>query len=101
MKYVILHHPTKLPVIVLGLLVEHSDLAAPYQATGYNPTSAGFVRILGPGQFETFGWSSTLQLTPNRQDADVLAAMYAATLKTAPVVPAAPASTSTTAPDHA
>ncbi len=84
MKYVVLHHPDKLPVIALGLLVTHPELAAPYQARGYRATSAGFVRPLGDGRFETFGFSTGLQLTPHVNDARLIEAMYAATLKTAP-----------------
>jgi hypothetical protein len=99
MKYVVLKHPTKLPVIVCGLMVTHDELIAGYRARGYEPTSAGFLR-LAPG-IETFGFSSRLNLTPDRGDAQLIAAMYEATLKAAPPLPPIPVSTvSTTPPNH-
>lgn len=90
MKYVVLKHADKLPVVVLGLLISHDQLAAPWLPLGYKPASAGFVRAAGADQFETFGYSSSLQLTPNTGDAEIIRALYLATLKTAPA-PAQPA----------
>lgn len=86
MKYVVLQHSTKLPVIVCGMMTSHDELAAGYQAKGYKPTSAGFLR-LAAGQFQVFGFSVSLQLTPNAGDEQLIRMMHEATLKTAPAVP--------------
>lgn len=83
MKYVVLKHPTHLPVIVCGMMTTHEDLCAGYRMRGYTPTSAGFIRLT-PGSFETFGFSTTLNLTPDRGDTQLIAAMHEATLKMAP-----------------
>jgi hypothetical protein len=84
MKYVILQHPEKAPVVVLGMMVTHQDIAAPWLARGYRATSAGFVQSLPGGGFRTFGYSTSLQLTPDKYDDRLLTSMHDATVKTAP-----------------
>ncbi len=84
MKYVVLQHPDKMPLVVLGMMVTHRDLAEPWIARGYRPTSAGFVAVLPSGRFRTFGFSESLQLTPDRFDDRMLASMHDATVQTAP-----------------
>lgn len=84
MKYVILQHPEKMPVVVLGMMVTHREIAAPWLERGYRATSAGFVAALPGGGFRTFGYSTSLQLTPDKFDDRMLASMHDATVKTAP-----------------
>jgi hypothetical protein len=95
MKYVLLEHHQHMPVILAGCLVQHDELVAAYVTKGYTPKSAGFFRVLPSGKFETFGFSSSLNLSPNREDARLLELLHAATLKTAPEIPV-----STATPDQ-
>lgn len=84
MKYVILQHPEKMPVVVLGMMVTHREIAEPWLVRGYRATSAGFVQVQPGGEFQTFGFSTSLQLTPDKFDDRMLARMHEATVKTAP-----------------
>lgn len=84
MKYVVLKHPqTGATSIVFGLMISHAEIAAHYLAAGYIPQSAGHVRFLERGLFETLGRSDSLALEPHPDDARLIAAMYASNLKSA------------------
>lgn len=85
MKYVVLQHPAKGLAVVAGLALSHKELATPFTEAGYRATSAGFIRFLDRERFETFGYSDSLRLTPNADDARLLSAFYSACLRTAPV----------------
>jgi hypothetical protein len=84
MKYVALQHPaTGLIEYRMGLLTSHADLAKPLVDHGCVAQSAGFIRFLPEGRFETFGSSDSLKIGPHADDARAISAFYAAGLKTA------------------
>jgi hypothetical protein len=86
MKYVRLVHPQphQLPRIALGLAPQsHADIAEPSIAEGYVPRTAGFLRILPSGHFETFGESVSLRLSSHPDDARLIYALHRASVETA------------------
>lgn len=86
MKYVLLRHPTTHEQrIELGLAPRrHADLAAAAIAEGFQPATAGFVRMLDNGSLETFGSSDSLGVASHPDDSRILSALYRATLALAP-----------------
>lgn len=91
MKYVVLHHPSRGPIVVAGLNLKHDELATPWLAQKFTAQSAGFFRLLERERFECFGWSDSLKLGPHADDARLLSAFYSASLRTAPAaIPSVP-----------
>ena len=83
MKYVALQRrATGLIEYRMGLMTAHDELAAPLLKT-CTVFSAGFIRFLPEGRFETFGQSTSLKIGPHADDARTISAFYAAGLKTA------------------
>jgi hypothetical protein len=81
MKYIILRSPEgAFAAVCSPAHFTHADLAQPYLAQGYTAQSAGFLRFLPEGRFETFGHSESLHLEPHGDDARLLSAFYTATL---------------------
>jgi hypothetical protein len=82
MKDVTLQDAGSLPVIVFCLVpMTHEELAAPYVAKGYQVVSAAFVRFdRFTGQLVPYGHSTSLKKGPAADDAELLNALYNATL---------------------
>lgn len=83
MKYVMLRHldGTLFAVMALGLKARHSNMAAAWP--GLQVVGAGFVKFHENGEAETYGFSQSLNRTPDANDARWLTIMYRAGLPTA------------------
>ena len=82
MKYLLLKHKTtSTPMLLIGAVPQtHAQLAALAEPAGFVPQSAGFVRIVEGGKFETFGESTSLKLGSHPDDSRIIAALHRATL---------------------
>ncbi len=81
MKYIIVQEEDGMQVPVFCFAPKlHTDLATAWRRTpASRVVSAGFVEI-HPNGVRTFGFSTSLNLGPRQQDAQIIAAFYKATL---------------------
>jgi hypothetical protein len=82
MKYLLLKHKTtREPMVLIGAAPQtHAQLAALAEPAGFVPASAGFVRIIEGGKFETYGESASLRIGSHPDDSRIIAALHRATL---------------------
>lgn len=91
MKYVILQNPeSPFPEFRMTMgNTTHKDLVADLLKKRFTVIGAAYLRFLADGRFETFSYSTSLNVGPHKDDARLLAAFYRGTLKTATAAPAA------------